>query len=111
MKKSLIIGDFVVTATLASSWIICPQILQRPKKLLAIIQYETQITKMFRWKAAHNVCSIFTETGDNMLHREGGLLLGVCQESEFMEIHALNPRITTILNPYFSKLCVIVPIE
>jgi hypothetical protein len=46
-----------------------------------------------------------------MLHREGGLLSGVCQESEFMEIHALNPRITTILNPYFSKLCVIVPIE
>ena len=46
-----------------------------------------------------------------MLHREGGWLLGVCQESEFMDIHALNPRITTILNPYFSKLCVIVPIE
>jgi hypothetical protein len=46
-----------------------------------------------------------------MLHREGGLLSGVCQESEFMEIHALNPRITTILNPYFSKLCLIVPIE
>lgn len=30
-----------------------------------------------------------------MLHREGGGLLGVRQESEFMDIHALNPRITT----------------
>jgi hypothetical protein len=98
-------------ATLTSSWIVYPQILQHHKKLLAIIQYETQITKMFRWKATHKVYSIFTETGDNMLHREGGVLLRVCQETEFMEIHALNPRITTILNPYFSKLCVIVPIE
>jgi len=106
-----IIGDFVVTATLASSWIVYPQTLQRHKRLLVIIEYETEITKMFRWEAAHKVCSIFTETGDNMLHHEGGLLLGVCQESEFMENHALNPRITTILNPYFSKLCVIIPIE
>ena len=43
-----------------------------------------------------------------MFHSEGGGLLGVCKESEFMDIHALDPRITKLLNPYFSKLCVIV---
>lgn len=30
-----------------------------------------------------------------MLHREDGGLLGICQESEFIDIHTLNPRITT----------------
>ena len=43
-----------------------------------------------------------------MFHSEGGGLLGVCKENEFMDIHALDPRITKLLNPYFSKLCVIV---
>lgn len=46
-----------------------------------------------------------------MLHSEGGGLLGVCKENEFMDIHALDPRITKLLNPYFSKLCVTVSLN
>ena len=46
-----------------------------------------------------------------MLHREGGGLLGICQESEFIDIHALDLRITKLLNPYFSKLCIIVSLN
>lgn len=46
-----------------------------------------------------------------MLHREGGELLGICQKSEFIDIHALDLRITKLLNPYFSKLCIIVSLN
>ena len=46
-----------------------------------------------------------------MLHREGGGLLGICQESEFIDIHALDLGITKLLNPYFSKLCIIVSLN
>ena len=48
---------------------------------------------------------MLAETEDNMLHSECGGLLGVCKENEFMAVQALDPRITNLLNPYFSVMC------
>ena len=99
----LIIGDFVVTDTLASSWIVLSSDSAASQDSTSYpLLWDLNNKDVPIEGCAIKVCSRFTETEDNMLHSEGGGLLGVCKENEFMDIHALDPRITKLLNPYFS---------